>query len=250
MTSSLDFVVLGPTVAVVVVLCMFLWRARRSVHEGGVAIGAGTVLVLWCALAIGLAYRGVFGPGTPQSVPPIGIYMAVVLVLLGLSISLSPSLRGLLTNQTNLIRFHVWRVEGFVFLVLMALGRVPALWALPAGIGDMLVGATAFWAARDVQTAAGRRRAILFNVLGMTDLIVAVALGVTTNPGPTQIFHTTPTSQMLTRFPLAIVPAFLVPLAFTLHGVSLWQLLGLRWTTAPVGEVAASAQTRAGFHLP
>jgi hypothetical protein len=63
----------------------------------------------------------------------------------------------------------------------------------------------------------------------MADLVVAVALGVMTSPGPAHVFRTTPTSEFATQFPLALVPTFLVPLAFTLHVVSLWQLLGGRW---------------------
>jgi hypothetical protein len=63
----------------------------------------------------------------------------------------------------------------------------------------------------------------------MADLVVAVALGVMTNPGPTQVFHTIPTAELLTRYPLALVPAFLVPLAFTLHVVSILQLLREPW---------------------
>ena len=49
-------------------------------------------------------------------------------------------------------------------------------------------------------------------------------LGITVSPGPAQLFHTTPGAEMLTRFPLALVPGFLVPLAFMVHFVSLWQL--------------------------
>jgi hypothetical protein len=67
----------------------------------------------------------------------------------------------------------------------------------------------------------------------MADLVVAVALGVMTNPGPTQVFHTVPNAEMLTRYPLALVPAFLVPLAFTLHIVSLLQLSRGTWGRAP-----------------
>jgi hypothetical protein len=47
------------------------------------------------------------------------------------------------TRQANLIRLHLWRLVGIVFLVLMVRGQMPALWALPAGIGDVLIGATA-----------------------------------------------------------------------------------------------------------
>ena len=148
----------------------------------------------------------------------------MVLLALALSLSASGSLRRLLRNQANLIRLHLWRLEGLVFLVLMLQGRVPALWALPAGLGDVLVGATAPWVARGLEHPGGRRRAIAWTLFGMADLVVAVALGVMTNPGPTQVFHPIPNAELLTQYPLALVPAFLVPLAFTLHVASLLQL--------------------------
>jgi hypothetical protein len=110
---------------------------------------------------------------------------------------------------------------------------MPALWALPAGIGDVIVGATAPWIARHVDTPEGKRRAILFNLCGMADLVVAVGLGVMTSPGPAHVFHTSPTSEFATEFPFALVPTFLVPLAFVLHVVSMWQLLAETWLTQP-----------------
>ena len=103
-------------------------------------------------------------------------------------------------------------------------GLVPALWAIPAGVGDVLIGASAFWVAARLDSPGGRRRAVIFNLLGLLDLVVAIGLGVTTNPGAAQLFHTTPSAELLTRFPLALVPGFLVPLAFMVHFVSLWQL--------------------------
>ncbi len=109
-------------------------------------------------------------------------------------------------------------------------GQMPALWALPAGIGDIVVGASAFWVADRLATPSGRNIAVAFHVLGLTDLVVAVGLGVMTAPGALQLFHTVPTSELVTRFPLLLVPAFLVPLAFTLHVVSLRQLSGrIEW---------------------
>jgi hypothetical protein len=115
---------------------------------------------------------------------------------------------------------------GIVFLLLMAYGQMPGLWALPAGIGDILVGAMAFWVASGLRTSHGIQRAIIFNLFGLVDLIMAVGLGIMTSPGPLQVFQTTPTSELATRFPLVLVPTFLVPLAFMLHIVSLWQLFG------------------------
>jgi len=101
--------------------------------------------------------------------------------------------------------------------------------AVPLRFQSLPSGATAPWIAGHVQTPYGRRRAIIFNLFGMADLVVAVGLGIMTSPGPLQIFQTAPTSELATHFPLVLVPAFLVPLAFTLHVVSLWQLLGGTW---------------------
>jgi hypothetical protein len=230
-TPMLAVLVLIPTVVVMIAILTMLWRERKSPRDGATVVVAGVVLTAWVAIAAWLAARGFLAPPDTPSVPPVGVLLALVLPGLALLLVSFPSLRGLLTRQDSLIRLNVWRLEGLVFLALMAYGQVPALWALPAGIGDVIVGATAPRVARSVGTPHGRARAIAFNLFGMTDLIVAVGLGVMTNPGPTQVFHTTPTSELLTRFPLALVPTFLVPLAFTLHVISLWQLFGWPWAT-------------------
>ena len=187
------------------------------------------VLAAWALLAAILAYRGDFRQPDTPTFPPVGISLLVATLGLIVALTSSSSLRGLLSNQKSLTWLHVWRLEGIVFLILMWKGQMPALWALPAGIGDIIVGVTAPWVAKGAGTAAGKTRAIVFNLFGMLDLIVAVGLGVTTNPGPANIFHTVPTAELVTHFPLALVPTFLVPLAFTLHVVSLVQLLGRRW---------------------
>jgi hypothetical protein len=209
MDTLLAFIVLGLTALVVAAVVFLLWGERTSTRDATIALVSGGVLSLWAVVATTLAYRGVFEPQAAESFPPVGI---------------------------NLIRLHVWRLVGIVFLLLMASGELPALWALPAGIGDILIGVTAPWVASDVETRRGRRRAVIWNLFGMADLVVAVGLGIMTSPGPTQVFQTAPTSELMAHFPLALVPTFLVPLAFVLHVVSLWQLLGGTWVphrTAP-----------------
>lgn len=225
--------VLGTTAVVVAALFSVLWRARTSATDSRVALVSGAVLVAWAGIAAVVAYQGRFQPQDAESAPPVGINLVLVLSALAASLALSPSLRRLLTRQSPLIRLHLWRLVGVLFLVLMWRGLMPALWALPAGIGDILVGVTAPWIARQVHTPRGRRRAVAWNLMGIIDLVVAVGLGIMTSPGPLRVFHTIPTSEFITRFPMALIPALLVPLAFTLHVVSLWQLLGWRWSGEP-----------------
>jgi hypothetical protein len=213
-----------PTALVVIALFAILWRERTSPHSAWIAGLSGLALAAW-AIATGvLASSGAYQPSDIRGPPPVGIQLVVALAVMATCLRLSPTLRELLRNQKNLIRLNVWRLEGALFLALMLTGQVPALWAIPAGIGDVLIGATAFWVAARLDAPGGRRRAIVFNLLGLLDLVVAIGLGITTNPGPTQVFHPTPTAELLIRFPLALVPGFLVPLAFMVHFVSLWQL--------------------------
>ena len=222
-----------------------LWRERTSARQSWIAIVSGVVLATWAIVTTMLARRGVFQPPDPYSFPPIAITLILVLLALAACLLGSPSLRHLLTNQRNLILLNLWRLVGAVFLILMANGQMPALWALPAGIGDVIVGAMVPWIAMRVGRPQGRRRAIIFTLFGMADLVVAVGLGVMTSPGAAQIFHTTPTSELATRFPLVLVPTFLVPLAFVLHVVSLWQLLGGPWVPTATSFVLPSSITRA-----
>ena len=228
-TNLLAVLILALTASVVVAIFLVLWREGTSARDSRGAAVSGIVLAAWATLTAVLARRGFFLQTDPDRLPPVGVTLFLVLVVLAACLLASPSLRRLLTNQRNLILLNLWRLVGVVFLMLMANGQMPALWALPAGIGDVIVGVVAPWIARDVETSQGRRRAIMFNLFGMADLVVAVGLGTMTSPGPTQVFRTTPSSALATQFPLVLVPTFLVPLAFALHVVSLSQLLGGAW---------------------
>jgi len=68
---------------------------------------------------------------------------------------------------------------------------------------------------------SGRAVALVWNVLGILDLLVAIALGALTTTGrlPVAIRNTATRS-----YPLVMIPAFAVPLSLILHALSLRQL--------------------------
>ena len=238
----LAVIIIALIVAVVIAIFLVLWHARTSARQSAIAVASAVILAAWAVIAATLAQRGSLQPPDLHSPPPVGIALGIALALLAVFLLLSPSLRALLANQRHLILLNLWRLVGAVFLILMVNSQMPALWALPAGIGDVIVGAVAPWIARHVETPEGKRRAVLFNLFGMVDLVVAIGLGMMTSPGPAQVFQTTPTSELATRFPLALVPTFLVPLAFTLHIISLWQLLGRPWGRYSGGPLMSEAR--------
>jgi hypothetical protein len=220
-TELLAELVGGTTIGVVIALFLMLWKARTSPRGAVIAALGGIVLAGWAIVTSVLAAKGFYRPPDIRSLPPVGIQLGLALAAMLGCFSVSPTLRGLLSNQKFLLRLNVWRLLGLLFLGLMLTRQMPALWAIPAGTGDVLVGATAFWVASRVESPGGRRLAILFNWFGLLDLVVAVGLGVTANPGPAQIFHPAVSGELITEFPLALVPGFLVPLAFMVHIASL-----------------------------
>ena len=68
---------------------------------------------------------------------------------------------------------------GFTFVLLEARGVLPGIFALPTGYGDMAIGMTATLAAWMLANPARRNSFIVWQLLGIADLITAVSLGTT-----------------------------------------------------------------------
>jgi hypothetical protein len=63
-----------------------------------------------------------------------------------------------------------------------------------------------------------------WNLFGLADLVVAVTAGFLTSPSPFQLFAFDLPSELVSQFPLVLVPVFLVPVSVLLHLASLTKL--------------------------
>ena len=125
---------------------------------------------------------------------------------------------------------HSFRAAGTAFLATMALGHLPALFALPAGLGDIAAGIAAPLVARRLAQGGGRHAALWFNAFGMTDLVVALTLGALTG---FQLLNVTPSAAPISALPLALIPTAAVPLLFALHITSVSALVRAPRTPLP-----------------
>jgi hypothetical protein len=120
---------------------------------------------------------------------------------------------------------QAWRWAGLGFLSLYAQNVLPAIFALPAGLGDMAIGVTAPWVVLALvrQPAFAASAAFIrWNLLGILDLVVALSIGAlsaTLSTGAPGEISTAPMAAL----PLLLIPAFLVPLFLMLHTVALMQ---------------------------
>lgn len=119
-----------------------------------------------------------------------------------------------------------WRVIGVIFVLLEARGVLPAIFALPAGYGDMAIGATAALVAWKLANPSHRNSFILWQALGIADLIIAVSLGTTAR----LLSPHSPSMVAMTVLPLSLVPTFLVPLFLIFHVICIAQAGA--WKTA------------------
>jgi hypothetical protein len=115
---------------------------------------------------------------------------------------------------------------GGIFLVLYGAGQLPGLFAWPAGLGDVLVGVLAPVVAIAYARGRGENHDLvaLWNIFGLADLIVAVACGFATSPSPVQLAAFDNPNELITAFPLVLIPTYLVPVSVLLHLASMAKL--------------------------
>jgi hypothetical protein len=213
--------------AAILVAALIVLFGQNSIERALI----GGALALWFVAILWIGATGLLRPEGGLGTPGLGIVVTVpsfALILIGL---ISPRARRLILEApaTLLIAPHAMRVLGIVFVILYAEHRLPAPFAPAAGWGDVAIGLTALPMAYLV--SRGERAAalplLIWNALGLADLFDALALGAMSAPGPLQLFHGSPSSEIMTSLPWILIPCFIVPLLIFLHVASIYRLTQL-----------------------
>jgi hypothetical protein len=218
--------------AILIAILAGLWAALQRTalpprHRLTTWASVAIPLVAWLSLIWIVAAAGGFEFGrTRLPLVPLAVILppVIALTLLTRSGRIGAALGAAPLGW--LVGIQVYRVIGANFVVLWAFGAIPGVFALPAGIGDFLVGFLALPAAFYLASGAARGRAlaVAWNIFGIADLINAVTLGALSSPGPLQHLALDHPNALISSYPTVMIPAFAVPLSLILHGLSLWQL--------------------------
>ncbi|HEY5777192.1 MAG TPA: hypothetical protein VIT00_00545 [Terrimicrobiaceae bacterium] len=124
-------------------------------------------------------------------------------------------------SQKWLVGLQLFRAIGAVFLIEMTRGKIPGIFAYPAGIGDILVALAALAVLLRYRKATTIPPVPVFLVivLGAADFLSAFFFGFTSSETPLQLFFPAVPNNVIV-FPTGMIPLFLVPYAIFFHTLS------------------------------
>jgi hypothetical protein len=179
----------------------------------------GAALMLWFAALLTAGAAGAFAGERPLLV---GVGAATPLLAAAIATVVWPALRAGLDRVPlpALIAVHAVRGFGAFFVLLYAGGRMSGPFGPVAGWGDVAAAVAAplvaWFAARKVPS--WHAIVLGWNALAMTDLFVAVGLGITSAPGsPLRLFEGDPGTALMGSLPWVLIPTFIVPLLVLIH---------------------------------
>ena len=197
------------------------------------------LIFVWFLFSLTASALQIFRTEPDQPPIPLGLAVLIPIAIFAIWSATSQPFRQFLLslNPSTLTFVQAWRIARFVFLVLYTYSILPGQLALPAGWGDIAIGATAPLVALKLTNPNHRKGFIVWQLLGITDLVNAVGMGVAArliNP------HGIATSAM-TVLPMSLIPTFAVPLFMILHFISIAQ--ARQWQEQPYPRVGEPLQS-------
>ncbi len=199
--------------------------ARRIGFAGLIPL---VVVAIWATAIILLTREGIFIDRTTslpmRLMPPLLVPSGIFLI----AYWLVPHVRVWVAelDLALVVGVQTFRVIGIVFLVQWAQGDLPAVFAAPAGLGDIAVGILALKVtlrvARDPRGHDGAIRTLI--VAGFVDFAAAFTFATLASRGmPLAPVHTSLPLAAQT-LPTSLIPTFAVPLFMIAHIVALLKL--------------------------
>ena len=222
------------------------WEKKR---QRKIFLTTTAAIMVWTALVLVLSYEGFFSDFS--KLPPRPALAMIIPLPLVIMIAVSRKGTQFLRSVPShwLVYLQSFRiiVELFLLSAFMA-AKLPVQMTFEGRNFDVLTGLLALPVGYLVATkrSHAKRLAIAFNIIGMLLLVNILVIAVLSMPTPIRHFMNEPANTIVARFPFILLPAVLVPLAYTLHIFSLRQLLG-KHESRPNSRRLASSDSSKGF---
>ena len=190
--------------------------AKKAQVKNGIKIVLGFYLVYLTVVAIASLtgfYTTVMLP--PKIVVTTTLPFAVFLVFIFNTKTCKQANEVL--KLEDLVGIHIFRLIGSIFLILLFHELLPPVFALLAGIGDIITALTSILVANAIKNKKtyARRLTYIWNTFGLIDILATAILAIVF----TKISIDTGSLgvDILAEFPFCFVPAFAPPTIIFLH---------------------------------
>jgi hypothetical protein len=201
------------------------------------------LIIVWFVFALSASALHLFRNNANRIGLAVAVAAVTPIVVFSLWFAASESFRrfAFSLNPKLLTSAQSWRIVGFTFVLLEAHRILPAVFALPAGYGDMFIGVTASYVAWKLADPGHRNYFIFWQLLGILDLVIAVSVGTTA----ALIDPQGPPMGPMTVLPLSLIPTFLVPLFVILHVICIAQARTWNIASQRATQTSTAMQHRA-----
>jgi hypothetical protein len=182
------------------------------------------VIILW---AVACAVASLTGFSQRFEIFPFNLAPILLIPLVGiLIVTFSGKMKHLLSFVPIKVLTHLQVFRVFVEILLWLLfidNMLPVQLTFEGRNFDILAGITAPLVAYFF--SENKKVLIAWNLICLGLLINIVTMAILSAPTPIRVFENEPANTIVTYFPFIFLPAFLVPLAYGLHFLSLRELL-------------------------
>jgi len=196
-------------------------------------IALAAVLAIQFAIAYFIGVDGLLVNSTASMIPPIALTVFIPVALFLATYALSTRFRSFVLEQDirTLTMIQLWRVIGFVFLPLYAFGILPALFAWPAGVGDVTMGLAAVFVVAAINRNPDfifSKNYLWFHLFGLADFVGALGTSALASGAFPGLVSNGLTSAAMDIWPLNIFPSFIVPAFIILQLTALLKVRHMR----------------------
>jgi hypothetical protein len=184
---------------------------------------AGLLIIFWLVLLKYLAANHILDDwnAMPPRIMIVVLPPLVFMIYLMFSKRVKIYLRAIPSNWLIFIQSYRILVELILFRLLVE-NVIPVQMSFEGRNWDILTGITALIAGYFTATGRMSRRAIiLWNVFGLILLINIVTVAILSTPLPIRSFMNEPANTVVAYFPFVWLPGFIVPVAYTMHALSI-----------------------------
>lgn len=224
----------------VVIGIFWIWAARAAERRGEIAAGHAHAIHAWLGLLAAwavatamLATSGTYKSETFYALLP-GLWVPLAPVALSLALLwIWPTFRSALslvttgTSPRAFLWLHALRIAAIGGVIKGTQGLLPASFAFPIGIPDMIFGVLSLVMALAYhRLRPGKAVLIAWNLAGMGVLMSAPVFMQLGLPGRFYTFTAQPDATALFEFPMVLAPTLVVTLLFFTngwHAFTLWR---------------------------